>query len=555
VWSERWGGTVSDAAQTVAVDPSGNIAITGTFQGTTNLGGANLVGASIEAFVARYTSTGAHSWSYRLGGAAQDFATGVACDGSGNVFCTGYFQGSGTFPSTTLVAAGGFDIYLLKFNAAGTQQWAQRYGSLNSEYPNWVGTDSSGNVLLTGMFYDTFSLGGSTLASNGDLDIFIGELTTSGTHRWSRSFGGTLGDRGNMIAATPTGDAIVTGSFTGAADFGAGLVGSLGSTDVVFARYTEHATTPLITSISDIGNDQGRKVRIKFDRAAHDIGASPTPVDHYEAYRRNDAPPATALGGLSQLTRPQLLASGWTQVASVDAHAEDKYSMEAPTVGDSTIALGQYRSVFYVRAASTAPSTFFDSPPDSGYSVDNLAPGIPQNLIYSAGNITWDKSGAEDFDYFSVYGANTNNFGAATLVNYSVSPAMNVTGSPYVYYFVTATDFSGNEGKPAQVNSLTGVGGMPGHYVLSLSNYPNPFNPETTVKYTLPSKGEVTVTIYDASGAKVATLVDHEVRAAGAHETRWTGRGENGAPVSSGVYFARIEHAGGSTTRKMVLLK
>jgi len=90
---------------------------------------------------------------------------------------------------------------------------------------------------------------------------------------------------------------------------------------------------------------------------------------------------------------------------------------------------------------------------------------------------------------------------------------------------------------------------------LSLSNYPNPFNPETTVKYTLPSRGEVAVTIYDASGARVATLVDRVVSAAGAYETRWNGRDENGAAVSSGVYFARIQHPGGTMTRKMVLLK
>jgi flagellar hook assembly protein FlgD len=105
------------------------------------------------------------------------------------------------------------------------------------------------------------------------------------------------------------------------------------------------------------------------------------------------------------------------------------------------------------------------------------------------------------------------------------------------------------------VNSLSGIGDTPGHYVLSLSNYPNPFNPETTVKYTLPSKGEVTVTIYDAGGARVATLVDQVVRGAGAYETRWNGRDEKGAAVGSGVYFARIVHAGGAMTRKMVLLK
>jgi flagellar hook assembly protein FlgD len=132
---------------------------------------------------------------------------------------------------------------------------------------------------------------------------------------------------------------------------------------------------------------------------------------------------------------------------------------------------------------------------------------------------------------------------------------MDVSASPYVYYYVTATDFSANEGKPAKVNALTGVGGTPSSYVLSVSNYPNPFNPGTTVSYTVPSRGAVTVAVYDARGAHVATLVDKADRPAGAYTIEWSGRDDRGAMVSSGVYFARIGQAGAARTKKMVLLK
>jgi flagellar hook assembly protein FlgD len=123
-----------------------------------------------------------------------------------------------------------------------------------------------------------------------------------------------------------------------------------------------------------------------------------------------------------------------------------------------------------------------------------------------------------------------------------------------VFYFVTATDFSGNEGKPAKINTLSSVG-APKSYVLSVSNYPNPFNPSTTVSYTVPSRGNVTVAIYDLHGAHVATLVNNESRDAGAYRMEWNGRADSGATVSSGVYFARIEHNGSVRTKKMVLLK
>ena len=139
------------------------------------------------------------------------------------------------------------------------------------------------------------------------------------------------------------------------------------------------------------------------------------------------------------------------------------------------------------------------------------------------------------------------------MVDYAVVPGMDVTASPYAFYFVTATDFSGNEGKPAKVHTVSGVGGTPKSYVLSVSNYPNPFNPRTTVSYTIPSRGSVTVSVYDARGAHVATLFNGE-RGPGAYTIEWDGLA-NGSAVSSGVYLARIEHNGVNRSKKMVLLK
>jgi hypothetical protein len=250
----------------------------------------------------------------------------------------------------------------------------------------------------------------------------------------------------------------------------------------------------------------------------------------------------------------KVLDTGWTHVGSVAAHAKGEYSIDAPTIGDSTIALGQYLSTFFIRAATFVPSIHFDSAPDDGYSVDNLAPGIPDNLIYTAGNLDWEESSDEDFDYFTVYGSNVLDFGAAVVIGYTVSPSMDVSGSPYVFYCVTATDFSGNEGKPAKVNTLSNTPGTPKSYVLSVSNYPTPFNPRTSVSYTVPSRGDVTVAVYDVRGVHIATLVQR-VHDAGAYRVEWNGRSAEGAAVGSGIYFARIDHGGAMRTKKMVLLK
>jgi hypothetical protein len=337
---------------------------------------------------------------------------------------------------------------------------------------------------------------------------------------------------------------------------GAPLVG-LGGPDVFLAKYSADSGKPCIQSIVDVGNDQGRQVKISFLGSGYDQPGAPVTITGYEAYRRDDpTPPVAAATGFSSSGAPSVaLATGWQFVGSVPAHGESEYLLGAPTVGDSTIAHGQYYSVFYIRAVTASPFTFYDSPPDSGYSLDNLAPGVPANLLYNAGQLSWKESSAADFDYFTVYGSNTDSFGAATVVNYSVAPALNVVASPYEYYYVTATDFSGNEGKAAKVNTLSGVGGVPKNYVLSVSNYPNPFNPRTTVSYDVPSRGAVTLAVFDSRGARIAMLVNNEVRAAGAYSQEWNGRDDHGVTVASGVYFARIEHASGIRTKKMVLLK
>ncbi|MFQ5496092.1 MAG: T9SS type A sorting domain-containing protein, partial [Phycisphaerae bacterium] len=96
-------------------------------------------------------------------------------------------------------------------------------------------------------------------------------------------------------------------------------------------------------------------------------------------------------------------------------------------------------------------------------------------------------------------------------------------------------------------------GRIPGRFDLG-QNYPNPFNPATTIRFALPVRTHVRLTVYDVAGRRVATLVD-ETRPAGAHRVVWDRMSRSGNPVASGVYFYRIEAGKFKMTKKMVLLK
>jgi len=87
-----------------------------------------------------------------------------------------------------------------------------------------------------------------------------------------------------------------------------------------------------------------------------------------------------------------------------------------------------------------------------------------------------------------------------------------------------------------------------------LGNWPNPFNPVTTLSFALPEGAEVSLTIHDSRGRLLRTLVDASLPA-GSHSARGDGRDERGAPASSGLYLARLHAAGASHSRKLLLLK
>ena len=86
-------------------------------------------------------------------------------------------------------------------------------------------------------------------------------------------------------------------------------------------------------------------------------------------------------------------------------------------------------------------------------------------------------------------------------------------------------------------------------------NFPNPFNPVTTIRYGLPDAEHVSLVIYNVLGEKVATLEAGTEKEAGYHAVVWDSRSDRGTPVASGVYFVRIRAGAFVQTQTMVLVK
>jgi len=257
----------------------------------------------------------------------------------------------------------------------------------------------------------------------------------------------------------------------------------------------------------------------------------------------------------------------WDFITTVPYHGMDVYSFVAPTLVDSnatTSSTGEYWTTFVVTAHTMVPDLFFDSEPESGYSVDNLIPSVPQNLTASYYSdpgtlvmLNWESIEDEDFDYYTIYR------GTAPGVLPSDEPYGYTVDTSFVdqalepgqiyYYVVTAVDFNGNESAPsneadATVLSTDPTLNVPDSYALS-QNYPNPFNPVTTLSFDLPEANQVKVTVHNLLGEVVVTLVD-DYRPAGRYTIQWDAR-----EFPSGMYLVRMESGTYGFTRKMMLLK
>jgi hypothetical protein len=179
-WTRQLGSSYDDLAYSVAVDGSGNIYVTGNTTG--GLDGNTSAGEN-DLFLVKYDSDGAKQWTRQLGTSSYDKATGVAVDGSGDIYVTGYTAGG--LDGNTY--AGWGDIFLVKYDSNGVKQWTQLLGSGDEDEGHGVAVDASGAVYVTG---DTW--GGLDNNANAGLDwvdIFLVKYDSNGVKQWTRQIG------------------------------------------------------------------------------------------------------------------------------------------------------------------------------------------------------------------------------------------------------------------------------------------------------------------------------------------------------------------------------
>ncbi len=226
-------------------------------------GAAALSGTGTFVFVAKYDDQGNLAWHQEASSDLQEVRTrSVAVDGSGNVYIAGWFFGtSASFGSIDAVGGGGFTPFVAKYNAAGTIQWVQTGDGLEAQIWAMI-VDADGALTVAGNFYNTVQFGAFQLSSAGAADMFLVRYNADGTVQWAGRAGGTGDDLANGLAADNSGGVVVVGQFADTAIFGTGQVSSAGDRDAFVARYDVSGNVSWVTGFGGPGQDSARGIGV-----------------------------------------------------------------------------------------------------------------------------------------------------------------------------------------------------------------------------------------------------------------------------------------------------
>jgi hypothetical protein len=191
--------------------------------------------------IRKYDSLGVLVWNDSI--TARGCA--ISSDSFENIYVTGRFSGTQVFGADTLTSAGGYDIFIAKYNASGTCLWAKRAGGIYStglgsfwfDCGNGIATDAAGNSYVTGQIVDSADFDTFHIVGTNYDEIFLVKYDPSGNVVWVTLATGGSDEEGRCVVIDRNGDVLIGGSYVPAVDFGLVHLTGWANYDAFIAKY------------------------------------------------------------------------------------------------------------------------------------------------------------------------------------------------------------------------------------------------------------------------------------------------------------------------------
>jgi hypothetical protein len=334
---------------------------------------------------------------------------------------------------------------------------------------------------------------------------------------------------------------------------------------------------PDVISVADIPEDQGLKVRIKWQASYYDPQNTSGQIKEYQLWRKMNQDSLKMNGkglkrvDVSDLASVELNGNNiyliqneyWDYIATIPSltgRPNVNYSYVAQTLEDNVMT---YFKVAAIPKNENSPVLW--GAEGGGISEDNVTPQLG-SLTATGGNgrvkVKWDLDRGANPDIISIelYKGVYEYFPPAEENKIAIMDFMDDEYVDYeiregykYFYRLLIKERNGrislSDAVPMNSGVLSADGEIvPAEYTL-LQNYPNPFNPSTTITYALPSEADVSIKVYDILGNMVAEIVN-EKKGAGVHKVELKGDG-----LSSGVYLYKLSAGDFNSVKKMILMK
>jgi hypothetical protein len=301
LWAKSFGGAGDENVFDLEIGSSGELYLTGVFQGTTDFdadAGVETVTALgwTDAYVLKLNADGEFIWVETFGGVDLVYSYGLAVDQNDNIYITGMFSGSIDFETLSGIPdlyssyATWVDVFCLKMDSNGVIQWAKKMGGFGNDIGEAITIDSGNNILLTGRFQDTIDFDpGPSVAlfttDPWDNSNFVLKLDSDGNFIWAKTNNGINQiSSGYAIKSDDVGNIYTTGYFSDTVDFdpGPGIynLASAGSARDIFIQKLDASGNFLwVKKMGITGEDFGNMLEVDNTGNVYSIGTFIGPAD------------------------------------------------------------------------------------------------------------------------------------------------------------------------------------------------------------------------------------------------------------------------------------